>query len=160
MLNRRQAGMTLVELIVAIVIINVGLAGVMLTFVTVVRSSAQPMIYKQMAAVAEGLMEEIMLKPFARSAPAPAPGVCARDTHNDVRDYAGYHAADACTVEGDPIAALAGYQVEVAVTAAGNAAMPGVPAGELLKIDIAVRTGTASYVLTGWRTCYGGPPCL
>lgn len=151
--------MTLVELIIAIVIINVGLMGVMLTFITVVRTSVHPMIYKQMAAVADGMMEEIMLKPFLPAANAGAANSCARDTFNDVRDYNNYATNNACTVEGDAILELAGYRVGVAVAQGANAAMPGVPADELLKITIRVDKEAEFYVLTGWRTCYGGPPC-
>jgi MSHA pilin protein MshD len=151
--------MTLVEMIIAIVIINVGLMGVMLTFITVVKTSVNPMIYKQMAAVADGMMEEIMLKPFAAAANGGAANSCARDTFNDVRDYNNYTTSNACTVEGDAIAQLAGYQVNVTVRQGANAAMPTIPASDLLKITITVTKGAESYVLSGWRTCYGGPPC-
>lgn len=150
--------MTLVELIIAIVIINVGLMGVMLTFITVVRTSVNPMIYKQMAAVADGMMEEILLKPFYAGGTAHGGG-CARDTFDEVGDYAGYHTDNVCTVQGDAIAALAGYTVDVALLTTANTAMPGVPTGELFKITIRVQRGDEFYVLSGWRTCYGGTSC-
>lgn len=151
--------MTLVELIIAIVIINVGLMGVMLTFITVVQTSVNPMIYKQMAAVADGMMEEIMLKPFLPAANAGPTNACARDTFNDVRDYNNYTTNNACTIEGGAIAALAGYRVDVNVLQGANTAMLDVPADELLKITITVRKEAESYVLTGWRTCYGDTSC-
>ena len=47
----RQAGLTLVELIVFIVIVSVGLAGILVTYDTVVRHSADPLVRKQALAV-------------------------------------------------------------------------------------------------------------
>jgi MSHA pilin protein MshD len=52
-------------MIVAIVILGVGLAGVLTAFSTTVKSSADPMLNKQMLAIAEGMLEEILLKPYA-----------------------------------------------------------------------------------------------
>lgn len=154
MWNKRQSGMTLVELIIAIVIINVGVMGVMLTFTTTVTSSVDPMIYKQMAAIADGMMEEIMLKPFAAAAPAPAGG-CARDTYNDIGDYNGYNPGNICDISGANVASLSGYTIQVSV-AQPVANFGGLPAAEVrqIVIDVGRTAGTQTYRLTGWRTCY------
>lgn len=64
--------MTLIELVIAIVIISVGLAGLLLSFSTVVKSSADPMIRKQLMSIASELMNEITLKPYTVS-PNSAP---------------------------------------------------------------------------------------
>ena len=50
-----QRGVTLVELIVAVVIISVALAGVLAAFNASVRGSADPMVSKQMTSIAEAL---------------------------------------------------------------------------------------------------------
>ncbi|MCK9381251.1 MAG: type II secretion system GspH family protein [Sulfuritalea sp.] len=63
-ISRRQRGLTLVELIVFIVIVSVALAGVLTVFSVTVKSSADPMIRKQMLAIAEAVLEEVMLQPF------------------------------------------------------------------------------------------------
>ncbi|HZV53706.1 MAG TPA: prepilin-type N-terminal cleavage/methylation domain-containing protein [Rhodocyclaceae bacterium] len=145
--QRRSRGMTLMELILAIVIIGVGLAGVLVAFNQAVRGSADPMVRKQMLAIAEEMMEEISLKPFAPQAPGPAAG-CARAAFNDLGDYNGYStAAGICDIDGAAIPTLTTYNVAVAVTAAplpnGVAAM---------HIVVTVTHGTDTLTLTGYRT--------
>lgn len=61
---RRQGGLTLIELVIFIVIISVGLAGVLASLNFNIRNSANPMIVKQQVAIAESLLEEISRKPF------------------------------------------------------------------------------------------------
>lgn len=67
MSNRRarQAGLTLIELIMFIVIISVGLVGILSVLNIAVWHSADPMVQKQAQAFAEGLLEEIQLGYFA-----------------------------------------------------------------------------------------------
>ena len=142
----RQRGLTLIEMVLAIVVLGVGLAGVMLAFSTVVRGSADPIVRKQMLAVAEELMEEIQLKPYAVAANA-APAACARDTYNDLRDYNGYSSSNLCSIDGTPISALAGYAVSVSVT---PAALAGVAAA--LRISVTVTRGQETLQLVSWRT--------
>ena len=57
-----QRGFTLIELIIFIVVVAAGLAGILSVMNTVVKSSADPMIRKQTIAIAESLLEEILLK--------------------------------------------------------------------------------------------------
>jgi len=139
--------MTLIELIVAIVVLGVGLAGVLIAFSTVARGSADPVIAQQLLAIAEEMLEEIELKPYAPAANA-APAGCARNTFNDVADYDGYATAGRiCTIDGVPIASLAGYSISVQVQAA---ALDGV--GAARRILVTVTRGADAVTLTGWRT--------
>ncbi|MBE0612334.1 MAG: prepilin-type N-terminal cleavage/methylation domain-containing protein [Burkholderiales bacterium] len=160
--RRREFGMTLIELIVAIVIIGIGLAGVLLTFSTTVRSSADPLVRKQMSAIAEEMMEEILLKPFAVAPNVPAAG-CARLGYDDVRDYNGYSSVNICDIDGTTV--LSGYRVSVSVsppaaTPVSLSMVSGVvPASDQLTVKVSVTRERESYSLTGWRTCYAGPPC-
>ena len=62
---RNSSGFTLVEMIITIVIISVGLSGVLMTFQMVVKSSADPLITKQLISIAEAQMEGVLLKEFA-----------------------------------------------------------------------------------------------
>lgn len=148
-LHRRQGGFTLVEMIVAIVILGVGLAGVMLAFSTAARGNADPVVHQQMLAIAEEMMEEIQLKPYS-SASNSAPAGCARDTYNDVSDYQGYATSgQICTVDGVAIAELASYSVSVGVA---TGSLAGVAAAR--RITVTVTRGSDSFALTGWRTDY------
>ena len=161
MSNSRQSGMSLIELIIAIVIIGIGLTGVLAAFNTTIRHSADPMVRKQMTAVAEGMMEEILLKPFAVAAPNPPFAGCARSGFNDVRDYNGYSSVAICDVDGTTV--LNDYAVSVSVSppAASAVALSAVAATDQLTVRINVTHGSESLALIGWRTCYAGPtwPC-
>lgn len=147
--RRPGRGFTLPEALLAIVVVGIGLAGLLLVFSTVTRGNANPLLRQQMTAIAQELMEEIQLKPYA-SASNSAPAGCARDTYNDVSDYQGYATSgQICTVDGVAIAELASYSVSVGV-AAGSLA--GVAAAR--RITVTVSRGSDSFALTGWRTDY------
>jgi len=60
----RQRGLTFIELILFIMIVSIALTGVLVVLNVTTRSSADPMIRKQMLAIAEGVMEEVSLQPF------------------------------------------------------------------------------------------------
>jgi Tfp pilus assembly protein PilV len=62
--RRPESGFTLIELIVFIVIVSVGLAGVMSSLNMSVKHSADPLQPKQALAIAESLLEEILLKDY------------------------------------------------------------------------------------------------
>ena len=145
----RQRGLTLVELLIAIVVIGVGLAGVMMAFSTLARQNADPVVQRQLLAIAQGLMEEIHLKPYASTANT-APSGCARDTFNDVSDYHGYSTTNViCGVDGTTLSGLNGYSVRVVVAVA---TLSGVAAAK--RIEVIVSRGSDSFTLTGWRTDY------
>jgi MSHA pilin protein MshD len=139
--------MTLVEMVLAIVVVSVGLAGVLIAFSTVTRGSADPVVAQQMLAIAEEMLEEIELKPYAVAANT-APAACARNTYNDTLDYNGYASSgQICNIDGTAIAALAGYSVQVTVQAG---TLAGVAAAR--RIAVTVTRGSLSLTLTGWRT--------
>ncbi|MFA6312356.1 MAG: type II secretion system protein, partial [Sterolibacterium sp.] len=70
--RRPQSGLTLVELVMFIVIVSVALAGVLTVLNVTVKSSADPMIAKQMLAIAEALLEEVQAKSFTYCDPNDA----------------------------------------------------------------------------------------
>jgi MSHA pilin protein MshD len=70
--RRRQAGLTMIELIVFIVIIGVAVTGVLGTLVNVSASSGDPLLRKQALLRAESLLEEVSLAHFTYCHPSDA----------------------------------------------------------------------------------------
>jgi len=70
--RRRQAGLTMIELIVFIVIMGVALAGVLSVFAYTSNSSADPLQRKQAMLLAEALLEEVSLAHFTYCHPDDA----------------------------------------------------------------------------------------
>ena len=147
--RRRPArGFTLPEALLAIVVLGVGLTGVLLAFGAASRHSADPVLRKQMMGIAQELLEEIALKPYAAAANS-APAGCARDTYNDIADYHGYSSVGICTVDGVVIPALASFSVSASVVAGS---LSGVSAAK--QITVTVSQGGESLTIKTWRTDY------
>jgi MSHA pilin protein MshD len=181
----RQSGLSLIELVMFIIIVGIAVTGVMTVFVQVSKSSADPMLRKQAIALAESLLEEVMLQPFTYCDPDDAnvatatqatagagPTFCATDAQNlgpspaaetrsgtprfdNVGDYHGFSMGLGAVqdITGSPVADLATYQV--AVTMAQSGATFGLPAGDVLKINVRARSSSgADVTLTGYRFRY------
>lgn len=172
-------GFTLIELVMFIVIVGAALAGVLSAFSTTVRSSADPMIRKQMVAIAEALMSEITLHPFTYCDPNDTnvlfanaadtlAGDCATTVEgvgaeggetrisvltpfDNVSDYHSPVAAAATDVLGGAV--LAGYNSSISITevGGGGGSLAGLPAGAVLQIVVTVSHGADNVVLTGYR---------
>lgn len=141
-------GMSLIELVIAIVILGVGVAGVLAAFQQATRASADPLVHKQMLAIAEQMLEETMLRSYAPQPNGAMPSnACARDTFNDLGDYHGYSSTGICDLAGNAIDELAGYTVAVSVAA--EAALDGVP---LRRIEVSVTHGGEALTLTSYRS--------
>ena len=163
MFTKRVSGFTLVEMVLAIVIIGIGLAGVLTAFSVTVKSSADPLIHKQMLAIAEEMLEEVLLKPYAVSGTAPANSLkaCggvtspARSAFDDVFDYNGYATTGICDIDGAAVTGLGSFNVAVAVDDVnlGDAASGGAIAFTR-RVRVTVTHGAESLALTGWRTDY------
>lgn len=159
-----QRGLTLIELIIYIVVVLVGLAGVLTVLNTTVRGSADPVVRKQALALAEAMLEEVLAKDYQNAAggnnaatpalgctPATVP-TCRLNTpvdrahYNDVDDYNGWNQAGNVQAVGAAPAVLANYFVTVAVGA------PAVVNGVTLKtVTVTVTNGPEAVILQGWR---------
>ncbi len=147
---KNAQGLTLIELVVAMVVISVALAGVMSVLNYTTRHSADPVLRHQAIAIAEAYMEEITLKNFNDP---DADGEGNRALFDDVDDYNGLPDNDVRDQNGALIGALVNYSVSVNVTDEDYG-----PAGEQVpgkRIDVTV-TDPAGEVLTltGYRADY------
>lgn len=157
-----QRGLTLIELIVFIIIISVGIAGILSVMNIVVRSSADPVVNKQAAAMAEAVLEEVMTKDYATNTgydttvaancTAPDRALC-----DDIGDYACFDGSTAAkTIDGSEtlgsasIASLAGYTATVVVDA--EAAVSG---ANMRRITVTIANPTGEpFTLSGFRASY------
>lgn len=159
----RNQGFTLIELLVFIVVIGAGVAGILPVMNNVVASSADPMVRKQAAALADSILEEIMLQPFCDPDTVNAvavPPVCGanvveanRTLFDDVDDYNGI---DEVVSAAGPIFvgmpdALNGYRVQIAVV---PAAFDVIAAVNSKDITVTVSRGRETVVLRSRRTNY------
>jgi MSHA pilin protein MshD len=70
--NKREGGLTLIELVMFIVIVSVALVGVLSVLNVTTKSSADPQVRKQALSIAEGLLEEVELAHFTYCDPTDA----------------------------------------------------------------------------------------
>ena len=145
--KRRMAGVTLVELVVAMVIVGVALAGLVSVYNRASIASTDPLITQQMLAIGETMMEEVMLKPYESTTGTKS----TRAQFDALDDYASYAKQTVTDVDGNAIAGLERYQVAVTVGPAGQT-LPGVVPADARRIVVTVWNGNQSLVLTGWRT--------
>lgn len=144
-----QTGVTLVELLLSIVIVGIAASAVLGMLSMTVQSSADPMVRRQAASIAEAYLEEILLKSFAD--PDGVDGEAARLDFDDVDDYNGLTDIGARDQFGNPMAGLADYTVSVNVVP--SSALPAVPAANALRIDINVAwQADINFTVSGYRT--------
>ena len=160
-MTESQRGFTLIELIIFIVVVSVGLAGILSVMNTTVKSSADPMVRKQTVAIAESLLEEILLKDYCdpdtvnSSTNPPTCGAHtqepSRNLYDDVDDYASYTTpAGIVDMVGAAIPGLSSYNVS-AVTVVPSTDLTGVAAK---KVTVSVTGPGGSISLSGYRANY------
>lgn len=145
---KRQRGMTLIELVVFIVIVSVGIAGILSVMNVVVKSSADPMVRKQAIAFADAVLEEVLAK--SHSDPDGAANKEAnRALWDDVTDYHGESIAGTDLLTGANTALLTGYTATVAVTDITVSAIA------MKQVTVTVTGGGSdSYAISGYRASY------
>lgn len=157
MSGRRPRGFSLIEVIVLIAVVAVAMVGVLIIFQTSVRSSADPQVQKQALAVAEALLDEILLASYD-----PVVGAGTRADFNDVDDYAGYSTAGGIRdIQGNAVAGLEAYDitaVTVTVVTLTDTGAVLAPVNEAKRITVTV-AGPQGFGVTldGYRLKYAGP---
>ncbi len=157
MRGRRARGFTLIEIIVLIVVMSAALVGLLLVFQTAVRSSADPQVQKQALAIAEALLDEILLTSYD-----PLPGTGSRVNFDDVDDYIAYSTAGGMRdIEGNLVAGIGAYNVtNVAVTVVplNDEFATLVAVGEVKRVTVTVSGPAAVLIsLDGYRVRYDRP---
>lgn len=155
----RQRGVTLVELILAMLIVSIAVASILGVLGLTAGRSADPLLTRQSLAVAESLLQEILAQPFTASdldGGANAIGPEAGETRGSattpfdhVDDYHGTTMTGIVNADGTPIPGLSGYSASVTVQpqALGNIA-----ASEGLLVTVTVTApGGATFSLSGFR---------
>jgi MSHA pilin protein MshD len=145
---RKQTGFTLIELVISMVIIGIGVAGILQVMTLTTAHSADPMIQHQAVAVAEAYLEEILTKSYADPDGNEAGEV--RTTFDDIDDYHGLGDSPPVNQFGVATGLPAAYTVTVTVLPEAN--IDTVPARQ---IDVTVtHTTLGAITITGYRTNY------
>lgn len=137
----------MIELIVFIIIVSVGVAGILSVINTVVKSSADPMVRKQAIAMAEAVLEEVITKEYQSPAVGDYSGTD-RNLWDDVDDYNGKTINGADMIGGASGLGLAGYNAIVTIT---PTTLTGVTTK---KVVVSVTGGGNTIDLFGYRTNY------
>jgi MSHA pilin protein MshD len=144
-----QRGLTLVELVIAMVVVSIALSGVLLLMNYTTQHSADPMVRRQAVAIVEAYLEEILLKPYNDpDNPAEIGNEGSRILFDDVDDYHGWTDVGARDQNDAPITNLSGYTVQVSVlpTSLNGVAM--------LRAVVTVTSGSENLALVGYRANY------
>ena len=155
--RKRTVGFTLVEMIVAITVISIALAATMSVFSLTVSSSADPIQPKQAMLVAESMLEEILLKPYANpdgGYVAACTTTCDRARFDDVKDYHNYASNGVYALDdlSTRVAGLEAYAVSVTVADSTTTANANTSTGQ--RVTVTVSVGGNAYTLTGYRFNY------
>ncbi|HET7306358.1 MAG TPA: prepilin-type N-terminal cleavage/methylation domain-containing protein [Gammaproteobacteria bacterium] len=140
----REAGVTLIELIVAIVIIGIALVGVLLVLNRVISASGDPMVQQQAIAIGEAYIEEISGKPYAD--PDGSDTGETRATFDDVADYNRLPDNVVRDQTGTAMTGLGSYAVKVSVA---DSTLNGAPA-KLITVTVS-HGDMANVVLADYR---------
>jgi MSHA pilin protein MshD len=170
MRQMHKRGFTLIELIIFIVVVAAGLAGILSVMNTVVKSSADPMIRKQTIAIAASMLEEILLKSYCdpdRGDPMTTPPTCAvpriaadkeaaRKDYDDVDDFDGYStSAGIVDILGATTPGLTQYNIlSVSVATATVAESAELNAIGAKRVTVTVTGPQGAISLTGYRSNY------
>lgn len=156
----RQAGISLIELIIFIVIISVALTGILLVMNQVTAHSADPLVRKQAIAAAESLLEEVELQDFIDindgvttvCPPASMVTAATRATVYHIVDcYKGFSMTGITDLNNAAVG-LANYNANVAIT---SEALGSVAAGSAVRITVTVTDPQGNALaIDGYRTRY------
>jgi len=167
MSNSRTRGFSLIEVVILILVLGIGVAGLAVLYNQITLASVDPLVRKQAVAIARSLMDEIQLRPFTFCDPddplvftetsalgcssaaqresgtiGPEAGETryANPTFDNVSDYHGFNMmAGIQDITNTTIAGLGQYTAQVQIIAAGGDFAGAVPAQPAIPADEALR---------------------
>ncbi len=149
----KQQGVTLIELVIAIVVLTIAGAAMFSSYAYLTQHNADSMLTYQATAIAESYLEEILAKSFVdptTNTVCPAPNAGGRASYDNICDYRGLTNV-VSDQTGAAIGSLNLYSVVVTIT--DNVAWQGIPAADVLQVDVEVTDPNENKVLlTGYRT--------
>ena len=152
-----EGGATLIELVIALVVISVGVAGTLLAMRRTLASSADPMLVRQAAGIASSYLDEILGQRYldpdtADDCPAAEGG--GRAVYDNVCDYDLLDDMGARDATDAAVAGLGLYRVRVLVDP--NATLDVLSgSAEVLRVDVWVtHTDRVDFTLSSYRTSY------
>lgn len=156
--GRVSRGFTLIEMVIAIVVLASAVSAILFAVAQNVSSSADPMIKQQAIAIAQAYMEEVMLKPYndpdGGETGSCEEGVASRVQFDDVADYDCINdSAGAIDQFGNALAGLGAYNVVVNVGVVNI----GAPAVTTRRIDVTVSHDVHTSIamtISGYRASY------
>lgn len=150
-LAARNRGFTLIETIIAIVVIAASVTAVLGLLSSISLRSAEAALRTQSLAVAAAYLEEVLSKAYADPGGGPEAG---RQDFDDVRDYHSNAFSPVADQWGAAVAGLNGYAVRVRVF--DNVALGAAPNAAVgRRIEVTVRSPAgAAVVLNGYRFPY------
>lgn len=145
--RRCQAGVTLIELILSIVIISIAVTGVFSVMNLTVRHSADPVVEHQAIAIAEAYLEEILLQAYTD--PNGTNTGETRASFDNVDDYNGLNDTGAQDQQGSLLGNLTSYNVAVTVADQAVSGLTG------KKVTVTVMDpGVSGLSLVGYKFAY------
>lgn len=158
----RQRGLTLVELVMAISLSGIMVAGLMTAYSSILSRSADPMIRTQAITLAQAYLEETLQKPFydpATGTICPASPGGNRDNFNNVCDYNGYTSSSISLPNGAAVAGLSGYSVAIVVANIGSGELGSLASNCGLKVTVNIISPINETIsLVGYRADYESQP--
>lgn len=183
MSNSRQRGLSLIEVVIFILVLGIGIAGLAVIYNQITLASVDPLVRKQAVAIARSLMDEVQLRPFTFCDPddplvftetsalgcssaaqresgtiGPETGETryADPTFDNVSDYHGFSMLSGIQdVTNTTIAGLNQYSAQVQIVAAGGDFPAAIPPDEALRITVTVTgPGNVQVILQGYRLRY------
>jgi MSHA pilin protein MshD len=143
-----QRGVTLVELVIAIVIMAFAAVALLGTMAFISKNSGETLATHQASAIAHSYLDEALSKAFVDPDGVPEAN---RAQFDNVADFNGLPDTIVRAPDGTAIAALNQYRVTVNVA---GGALGGLPAADVLRVDVQVthQMSDTTVLATGFRT--------